>query len=37
MGYENRISAIAALVQETYALRMEEAKTIAVELDNMYR
>lgn len=36
MGYKNRVDAITALVQEKYALRLEEAKVIAKELDNLY-
>ncbi len=37
MTYENRISAVAALIQETYGMRLEKAKVIAAELDNLYR
>ena len=36
LGYQNRVDAITALVQEKYALRLEEAKVIAKELDNLY-
>ena len=34
MGYENRISAIAALIQETYGMRLADAEAVAVELSN---
>ena len=33
-GYENRISAIAALVQEAYGMRLADAKAVAAELNN---
>ena len=36
MGYKNRKDAIAALIQETYGVRLAEAKVVAAELDNMY-
>ena len=32
MGYENRISAIAALIQETYGMRLAEAEALAAEM-----
>ena len=34
MGYENRISAIAALIQETYGMRLADAEAVAAELSN---
>lgn len=32
MGYENRISAVAALIQETYGMRLAEAEALAAEM-----
>ena len=32
MGYENRISAIAAMIQETYGMRLAEAEALAAEM-----
>ena len=34
MGYKNRKDAIAALIQETYGLRLADAQAVAVELSN---
>ena len=34
LGYENRISAIAALIQETYGMRLAYAEAVAAELEN---
>lgn len=34
LGYEKRISAIAALIQETYGMRIADAEAVAVELNN---
>lgn len=34
LSYENRISAIAALIQETYGMRLAYAEAVAAELEN---